>query len=45
MLRKKNQIIRDEFDLQHLGDYKLVYPIKNDPVTTILFVDIKNYLG
>ena len=30
-IRKKNQAIRDEFDLQHLGDYKLVYPIKNDP--------------
>ena len=29
--------------MQHLGDYKLVYPIKNDPVTTILFINIKNY--
>lgn len=30
--RKKNQMIRDEFDMQNLGDYKLVYPVKNDPV-------------
>ena len=29
-LRKKNQTIRDEFDMQHLGDYKLVFPVKND---------------
>jgi hypothetical protein len=28
--RKKNQSLRDEFDMQHLGDYKLVFPIKND---------------
>jgi hypothetical protein len=25
-LRKKNQTIRDEFDMQHLGDYKLMTP-------------------
>ena len=30
VIRKKNQAIRDEFDMQHLGDYKLVFPIKND---------------
>jgi hypothetical protein len=30
-MRKKNQTLRDEFDMQHLGDYKLVFPIKNDP--------------
>lgn len=29
-LRKKNQTFRDEFDMQHLGDYKLVFPVKND---------------
>jgi hypothetical protein len=30
--RKKNQEARDKFDLEHLGNYKMVYPILNDPV-------------
>jgi hypothetical protein len=32
IMRKRNQQIRDEYDMQNLGDYKLVYPVKNDPV-------------
>lgn len=31
-IRKKNQLARDEFDLAHLGNYKLVYPVLNNPV-------------
>jgi hypothetical protein len=31
--RKKNMQARDEFDMNNLGDYKLVYPVKNDPVS------------
>lgn len=33
LVRKKNQAARDEFDMENLGDYKLVYPIKNDAVS------------
>ena len=32
IMRKRNQQVRDEYDMQNLGDYKLVYPVKNDPV-------------
>lgn len=32
-LRKRNQAARDEFDLSHLGDYKMVYPILDNPVS------------
>ena len=38
IIRKKNQAMRDEFDMANLGDYKLVYPIKNDPVSYMLLV-------
>lgn len=34
-VRKKNQAIRDEYDMATLGDYKLVYPVKNDPVSDL----------
>ena len=30
-IRKRNQIIRDEFDLTHLGNYKMVFPELDDP--------------
>ena len=33
LIRKKKQAERDEFDLSHLGNYKLVYPILNNPVS------------
>ncbi len=35
-LRKKNQEARDKFGLEHLGNYKQVYPILNDPVMILL---------
>lgn len=31
-IRKKNQIARDEFDRAHLGQFKVAYPVLNDPV-------------
>ena len=34
-IRKRNQQMRDEFDFSHLGNYKLVYPVLNNPVSTI----------
>jgi hypothetical protein len=33
--RKRNQQIRDEFDMSNLGNYKLVYPIKGDAVRLV----------
>jgi hypothetical protein len=35
--RAKNQVMRDEFDMAHLGNYRLVYPVKNDNAKAKLF--------
>jgi hypothetical protein len=32
-IRKRNQAVRDEYDFSHLGNYKLVYPVQNNPVS------------
>jgi hypothetical protein len=32
-MRKRNQQTRDEFDLSHLGNYRLVYPVLNNSVS------------
>jgi hypothetical protein len=32
-IRKRNQQARDDFDLSHLGNYKLVYPVLDNPVS------------
>ena len=32
-MRKRNQQMRDEFDLSHLGNYRLVYPVLNNSVS------------
>jgi hypothetical protein len=29
--------LRDEFDLNNLGNYKMVYPVLNNPVNYTLF--------
>lgn len=34
-IRKRNQQMRDEFDFSHLGNYRLVYPVLNNPVSII----------
>jgi hypothetical protein len=31
-IRKRNQQARDEYDWSHIGNYKLVYPVLNNPV-------------
>jgi hypothetical protein len=31
-IKKRNQTLRDEFDSNHLGNYKLVYPVLGDTV-------------
>ena len=31
-LRREKQAQRDEYDMSHLGNYKLVYPVHKDPV-------------
>ncbi len=40
VIRKKNQVMRDEWDMSHLGDYKLVYPVKDNPVSFTKIIDI-----
>lgn len=30
-MRRKNQQLRDEFDFSHMGNYRLVYPVLNNP--------------
>lgn len=35
-IRKKNQQARDEYDFSHLGNYKLVYPVMNNPVRLLV---------
>jgi hypothetical protein len=32
-MRKRNQQMRDDFDLSHLGNYRLVYPVLNNSVS------------
>ena len=31
-VRRRNQLIRDEYDMNHLGNYRLVYPVQGNPV-------------
>ena len=35
--RQRNQLARDEYDMENLGGYRLVYPVRNDPVKGKLF--------
>lgn len=35
--RQRNQLARDEYDMENLGGYRLVYPVRNDPVKAKLF--------
>jgi mRNA-degrading endonuclease RelE of RelBE toxin-antitoxin system len=41
-IRKKNQTERDEFDRAHLGQFKVVYPVLDNPVNqkSILHISI-----
>lgn len=32
VVRRRNMAARDEYDMNNLGDYKLVFPVRNDPV-------------
>jgi tubulin polyglutamylase TTLL6/13 len=35
--RRRNQALRDEFDMANLGGYRLVYPVKGDAAKARLF--------
>ena len=34
-IRRRNQQLRDDWDMNNIGDYKLAYPARNDPVMFI----------
>jgi hypothetical protein len=46
-LRKRKQAERDQYDMSHLGNFKLVYPVLDNPVRTsmILIFKRKKLLG
>lgn len=40
LIRRKKQAERDEFDMNNLGNYKLVYPVQGNPVSIVMLNNV-----